>query len=169
MKFKSTVTVDRVRELLNYDPTTGLFTWRVQRNNRVKAGSVAGSVVASGHVLLKVDNKSVLAHRAAWALTQGGWPETDVDHINGAPADNRIVNLRVVSRGHNLQNQRRAHSDSVSGLLGVKRKVGKACVKWEAKIYANGKDHRLGSFDTPEAASAAYLAAKRELHPGCTI
>lgn len=163
--FHSTVTVERVKELLAYDPETGIFTWRVKRNNKTPAGMAAGTQSTFGHVQLRVDFKSVLAHRAAWAVTYGEWPTTDIDHINGDPADNRIANLRIVSRGHNLQNQRKAHRDSKSGLLGVKQ-VGK---KWYAKIMAAGVRYELGIFLTPEEASAAYLTAKRKLHPGCTI
>lgn len=163
--FHSTVTVERVKELLAYDPETGIFTWKLDRNSLVKKGDAAGGVSKFGHIVLRADHKFVLAHRAAWAITHGDWPKTDIDHINGDPADNRIANLRIVSRGHNLQNQRKAHRDSKSGLLGVKQ-VGK---KWYAKIMAAGVRYELGIFLTPEEASAAYLTAKRKLHPGCTI
>ena len=95
----------------------------------------------------------------------GDWPTTDIDHINGDPADNRIVNLRMVSRGHNLQNQRKPHRDGKSGFLGVYLKNG----KWQSRIMVGGVSHDLGRFSTPEDASAAYLQAKRKLHPGCTI
>jgi hypothetical protein len=163
--FHSTVSVERVKELLSYNPETGIFTWRVARNNKTPAGAVAGTASTFWHRQLRVDFKSILAHRAAWAVTYGEWPIADIDHINGDPSDNRIVNLRMVTRGHNLQNQRKAHADSKSGLLGVKQ-VGN---KWDAKIMAAGVLHRLGIFLTPEEASAAYLEAKRKLHPGCTI
>jgi len=163
--FHSTVTLERVKELLNYDPETGLFTWLQRRNQIISAGDKAGYVSTSGHISICIDSYRVLAHRAAWAIAYGEWPSTDIDHINGDPADNRIANLRMVSRGHNLQNQRKAHRDSKSGLLGV-RKIGK---KWFAKIMASGVLYNLGRFLTPEEASAAYLKAKRELHPGCTI
>ena len=163
--FNSTVSVERVKELLDYNPETGVFTWKSDRNSLIKKGDVAGTLATFGHIQLRVNHRCVLAHRAAWALTQGEWPKTDIDHINGDPADNRIENLRMVSRGHNLQNQRKAHRDSKSGRLGVKQ-VGK---KWYAKIMADGVLHRLGIFLTPEEASAAYLEAKRRLHPGCTI
>lgn len=163
--FHSTVTVERVKELLAYDPETGIFTWRVKRNNKTPAGMAAGTQSTFGHVQLRVDFKSLLAHRAAWAVTYGEWPTTDIDHINGDPADNRISNLRMVSRGHNLQNQRKGHSDGTSGYLGVSVRKN----KWQAKIMSGGVRYGLGNFDTPELASAAYLEAKRKLHLGCTI
>lgn len=164
-KFNSTVSLDRVQELLSYDPETGEFRWKVDRNSRYKAGMIAGVVGTFGHITIGVDGKHVQAHRVAWALSYGEWPAEDVDHINGVPADNRLCNLRQVSRGHNLQNQKRGHRDNKSGYLGVTAS-GK---KWAAKIYAEGVAIPLGRFDTPEIAHQNYLVAKRMLHPGNTI
>lgn len=123
--FDSTVTVERVKGLLSYNPDTGIFTWRVDRNPWHLKGMVAGGVSTFGHMTISVDKKRLMAHRVAWAITHGDWPKTDIDHINGDPADNRMLNLRMVTRGHNLQNQKKAHHDSKSGLLGVEVRVGK--------------------------------------------
>ena len=160
--FNSTVSVDRINELLSYDPSTGVFTWKVQRNNRVKAGSVAGTVSKFGHRALRVDHSYVLEHRAAWAVTYGVWPKMDIDHINGNPSDNRISNLRHVSRSTNLQNQTMAHKDSRSGYLGVTARG----LRWSASIYHLGKRIDLGVFNTPEEASEAYFKSKNMLHAG---
>jgi len=167
--FDSTVTVERVKGLLSYNPDTGIFTWRVDRNPWHLKGMVAGGVSTFGHMTISVDKKRLMAHRVAWAITHGDWPKTDIDHINGDPADNRMLNLRMVTRGHNLQNQKKAHHDSKSGLLGVEVRVGKRKTYWIAKIFAEGVLHRLGAFSSAEEASAAYVKAKRRLHPGCTI
>lgn len=167
--FDSTVTVARLNELFNYNQETGIFTWRVNRSTLTLAGDRAGSVSANGYATLHVNDKSVLAHRAAWAITYGEWPNTNVDHINGVKSDNRIVNLRKVSQALNLQNQRRARTGSMSGILGVRVRVGKLKTSWSANICVNDKPVYLGSFSSAEEASAAYLKAKRELHPGCTI
>lgn len=83
------------------------------------------------------------------------------DHINGDGLDNRRANLRVASRFENMQN-RRLPSHNSSGFKGVA--FCPATGRWRAEIYAYGKRHRLGRFDTPELAAAAYDDAARRLH-----
>jgi hypothetical protein len=103
-----------------------------------------------------------LAHRLAWMYVYGRWPAKglDIDHINGNRQDNRIANLREVTRGQNMQNQRRASSRSTTGLLGVLRKSR----RFAAHITADGRTHCLGTFDTPEEAHRVYMDAKSRLH-----
>ena len=108
-----------------------------------------------------------LGYRLAWLYVHGKLPDGDIDHINGKPSDDRIKNLRDVSRSVNLQNQRAARSNNSSGLLGVF--FQKTMNKWTSKIQLDWKTKSLGYFDTAEEAHAAYLKAKRELHEGCTI
>lgn len=90
-----------------------------------------------------------------------------VDHINGNKLDNRVENLRGVNRSENTQNQRRASSRNTTGFLGVG--FEKQTNKFRAVIGVNGKYTTLGRFETAEAAHAAYVDAKRRLHPACSI
>lgn len=102
-----------------------------------------------------------------WLIVHGTLPEDEIDHVNGIKDDNRMENLRTVDHQTNMQNLRKALSTNKLGLLGVQARCdGK---KWCARIIANGAQHHLGSFDTPELAHEAYLAAKRRLHDGCTL
>lgn len=158
--------IERLKELLIYSQETGLFVWRVTRSGKTKAGMAAGTRNKLGYVNLRIDYREFGAHRVAWAITNGQWPTGDIDHINGDPSDNRIANLRDVPRAENLQNQRRAHRDSKSGILGV-REVRPG--RFQAKIMRNYRLYDLGDFPTAEEASAAYIKAKRELHAGCQI
>lgn len=157
----------RLRQLVHYDPETGVFKWRKATSNRVKAGGVAHSLCSNGYVRIGIDGRRYHAHRLAWLYVFGSWPAHQIDHLNGQRSDNRIANLRAVTRALNTQNQQRAHADSASGLLGVT--YDKSRGKYQAKIYAEGRHRHLGRFATPEAAHAAYLKAKRTLHPGNTI
>ena len=162
-KFQS-VTAERARELLAYDPETGILTWRTRRG-RVPAGLATGCYDRDGYLDTKVDYKKYRNHRLAWLIYYGEWPRHQVDHIDGDRSNNRILNLRDISGLHNKQNQTKAHSDSEIGYIGVHRSRG----KYKAAIRVDGKDVFLGRHDTPEEAHAAYIKAKRELHEGNTL
>lgn len=155
----------RLRELLYYDASTGVFTRRVTTSPKAQVGAVAGGLDGKKHWVIRVDSRRYQAHRLAWLYVHGEWPTGDIDHINGDGADNRIGNLRDVTRTTNMQNQRRARVGNTTKLLGVTKKRN----KWQAYITTNGKPQYLGLFDTAEAAHAAYLQAKRQQHAGCTI
>jgi hypothetical protein len=90
-----------------------------------------------------------------------------LDHINGIKRDNRIENLREATDSENQQNQKKPPAHNTSGFLGVTKY--KRNGKWVAGIKLNGKRINLGYFDTPEAAHAAYLQKKKELHPFQTL
>lgn len=157
------LTADRVRELLDYDPETGVLRWRVARGPK-KAGSVAGTIDKK-YCVIKIDNRGYRAHRLAWLHTFGEWPDGVIDHRDGDGVTNALRNLRDVTRAVNNENQRRARADSRSGMLGV-TVYGD---RFRARIRAAGKLRWLGIFDSADAAHAAYLSAKRQLHAGCTI
>ncbi len=158
------LTAQRLRELLHYDPDTGVFRWRNPRGKAAR-NPTAGSIDSSGYVKIGIASQDHRAHRLAWLYVHSVWPDGQVDHMDGNPGNNAIGNLRDVPQAVNQQNQRGAHSDSKHGLMGVtKRKTG-----WVARINIEGAHHYLGVFPSQESAHAAYLAAKRTRHAGCTI
>ncbi len=169
MSREQLLTADRLRELLRYEPETGNFIRLVKTGGRYGAnvGTVAGTKTSEGRVFVSVQSKQYRAHRLAWLYMTGEWPKGEIDHINGEPSDNRWANLRDVSRRVNAQNLRRAHSHSGTGLLGAS--WGSRDRRFVARIKHQGKYVSLGGFDTAEEAHAAYVAAKRRLHEGCTI
>ena len=159
------ITAERLRQILAYDPATGVFTWRMRTAIRATVGSVAGSINSDGYILISIDDRKHRAHRLAWMWMYGEWPKHQVDHINGIRTDNRIVNLRNVSSIVNSQNERSARRNNKTGLLGV-RPSGN---RFQSAIRIDGNKTHLGCFETPELAHAAYVAAKRKFHEGCTI
>ena len=156
--------IDDLRRVLRYDPITGKLWWTDLAHYIVK-GKEAASTDKNKYIRLKYKGKPHKAHRIAWALFYGKFPNGHIDHINGDPTDNRICNLRDVTRFINLQNQRHARSDSTTGVLGITKNGP----KWRAEIRVNGKKKNLGTYATQEQAHEAYVLAKRQHHEGCTI
>lgn len=161
------ITAARLRELLDYNPDTGIFKWRVKRGP-AKPGDTAGCLCKrNGYVVICVDRKLYGAHRLAWLHVHGEWPAGEIDHRFGRRSDNRIRLLRDASTTFNRENLRKPHRDSTSGYLGVS--WSKARQKWVANICSQRKQRRLGFFDEPAEAHAAYIAEKRRIHAGNTL
>jgi hypothetical protein len=150
------ISIERLHELLVYEPDTGVLRWRVDRGrygNRLKAGMVAGGRDPCGYIKVRVDDRLIGAHRIAWAMQHGHWPK-EVDHINRDKGDNRLVNLREATRSHNNANR-----DGLPN--GVRVLRGKY---FQAEIGINGVKKYLGSFPSAEEARAAYVKAHKEYH-----
>lgn len=154
---KTELSAARLRELLHYDPETGLFT-------RLSGKAVNVRPTAYGYFRISIDGSARHAQLLAFLYMTGVLPKKgfEVDHINGVRTDNRWANLRLVSVSVNQQNRRRAKSNSSVGLLGVSRCKN----KFRAQIWLNQKKTNLGYFSTPEQAHHAYLEAKRVMHVG---
>lgn len=161
----SRIDVERLRELLAYDVETGVFKHAKKSSpkSRAKVGAIVGGPRQDGYWGITFDGVLIGAHRLAWIHAYGREPEGQIDHINGDKQDNRISNLRDVTPSENKQNMRSARADNGSGLLGAHKCKG--INRWKSEIRLDGKLHYLGLFMNPEDAHAAYVAAKRNLHP----
>jgi hypothetical protein len=144
----------RVNKLLSYDPSTGIFTWKIARMRGHVPGVIAGSPGRDGYWTIMVDGKAYKAHRLAWLLHTGKWPKHQIDHINRIRDDNRIENLRVVTKSQNQINSE-MYRNNKSGYRGVHFQNG----KWVASIRRNKKQRALGSFATAKEASLKYMEA----------
>ncbi|MCK9994454.1 MAG: hypothetical protein Dbin4_02974, partial [Alphaproteobacteria bacterium] len=98
------LTQSRLKELLHYDPDTGVFTRRVQTSSNARVGDVAGCLHPEGYRHIQIDGKRYAAHRLAWLYMTGEWPTNQLDHLNGVRDDNRWGNLREATHGQNQQN-----------------------------------------------------------------
>jgi hypothetical protein len=155
-------TAERVREMLDYDPETGVFTWKAKNpRSRIPIGAVAGANM-NGYRVIILDMARYRAHHLAWLHVYGVWPEHGIDHRNRQPSDNRIANLREATQDQNMQNLGKPRTNT-SGYQGVSK--GRHGTGWRAAIHHDGRRINLGTFKTPEEASAAYVRAKTELHP----
>ncbi len=163
---RETLELARLKELLHYDPESGIFTWIKSNSNTSPVGTIAGrGINPEGYRQIQIDGHSFKAHRLAWFYVYGKWPE-QIDHLNGVRDDNRIINLRDATPQINSQNQRGAIKNNKSGFLGVFPHKNGGFV---AKIKVDKKNKYLGRFATAEEAHAVYVLAKRQFHVGCTL
>jgi len=156
------LTAERARAVLSYDPTSGIARWRVHSGSR-GAGETAGSSRPDGYLHVGIDYADYRLHRVIWLMVTGSWPVGEVDHFNGDHADNRWSNLRDVTSLQNKHNiEKRRGSNPYLGITWHKEKG-----RWMAAIRHGGKKLFLGYHDSPERARDVYLEAKSRLHyPG---
>lgn len=156
------LTQERLKEVLHYDPVTGIFTNLMTRGGEL-AGTAAGTIDAYGYVEISIDSQKFKAHRLAWFYATGKWPDPECDHHNRARHDNRLTNLREASPAQQRQNQA-VRCDSRTGIKGVTYIAKKN--RYGARIMVGGRSVWLGQgFLTAEEAGAAYAKAKARLHP----
>lgn len=156
---------DEIKEMLSYDPETGVFRWNHLKIppypawNTKFAGKKAGKINGDGYVSIRIKGKDYLAHRLA-ILVSGQSLDGFVDHVNGSRTDNRLSNIRVVSRGENARNQKR-HSTNRSGHTGVtwNSRIG----KWQAQVKRDGQNCYIGVFAEITDAIDAVSDARAKL------
>lgn len=164
MKFMSSVPVALLREWFHYDAEAGKLVWKVDRQKSF-AGTTAGAFDPKGYRHVGILGRYYLVHRVCWAIHHGEWPAMFLDHINGDPADNRICNLRVVTRQQNNMNQK-LHSSNKTGFKGVC--LHRATGKYAASIRYRGRRRHLGLFTDPAEAGEVYsLAAELVFQEFC--
>lgn len=160
---RTRITLQELKEILEYNPNTGVFVWLKSLSNKGKAGSQAGSLDAYGYRQIMIRGKNYKASHLAWLYTYGVYPTLFIDHINELEGkdSNRIGNLREAT---NLQNSynKGVRSTSESGYKCVYRR--KDTGKYSAYIKVNGKRESLGCYLTAEEAALAYIKRAEEVH-----
>lgn len=179
MAKKPLPTPEVLRQLLRYEPETGKLFWKTRPEHMFQSGTrpSADSAIAwnnkfagkealyaigtAGYPQGTVWCKNYRAHRVAWAIYYGRWPDGIIDHVNGDRTDNRITNLRDASLAQNMCN-RPAPSDNKSGFKGVYWNSREN--KWHVQVSFNGKRKSGGYYRNKEDAVRAYATLAGELH-----
>lgn len=139
------LTLQELKNRLNYDESTGIFTWKDNGTYNVKSGDIAGCVTKIGYRVITLKGKPYKAHRLAWLYVYGKFPEKLIDHINHNKDDNRIVNLREVDIVENARNMK-VPANNKSSVIGVH--WHRETSKWRAQIKVKGEQIHLGYFDS---------------------
>lgn len=180
------ITAEYVRQLLDYNPKTGEFTWKSRTpdmfedynpqtsrgyrsaisqcktfNTRFSNQS-AGCLRKDKYLRIRINDRLYYGHRLAWLIIYGEWPKGGIDHRNGIENGNGIANLRLANQQQNLQNQKLKRKGNTSGYKGVS--WSKIANKWHAYIMINRKRIHLGYFNDITDAHSAYLRAKQKYH-----
>jgi len=166
-----------LRKLLRYEPETGKLFWLPRPvelfpdarackvwNTRYSGCEAFKTVDTDGYKTGRLFTIGTKAHRVIWAIVYGVWPSEQIDHINGNPSDNRLVNLRQASNTQNGRNQKKRITN-ISGMMCVSFDLRKR--RWRAFIRVDGRQIHLGNFAGFEDAAKARLRAELDygFHP----
>jgi hypothetical protein len=176
--FVTGMTAEQLRALMHYDPDTGLFRWREginhwraglpagtryrqRKNGPERIAIVIGTSSKKYYEMIGIRKHVYKAHRLAWLYVYGEWPDKEIDHINGDPTDNRIVNLRLATPSQNAAN-RGLRANNTSGIKGVS--WSKRSQRWLVHVTYEGAIYHLGLYDRIEDAKEAREKAADYLH-----
>lgn len=171
MSSKTKISIDRVKELLQYEAETGNLIWkedifcgRGKGRPVVRKGDIAGYLNPQGYLEVGIDSYIYKGHTLSFVINHGRWPVARLDHRDQNKSNNRIDNLREVTATENSQNchQPNETPKRTSSSRGVY--WDKSTGFWRAKITANKKTLYLGSFRSEEEAAKVYVEAKNKLH-----
>ena len=179
MTYKTDITQDFLKSILDYNPDTGIFTWKSRLPEMFKndkhdslhncrkwnaryAGINAGSLNDRGYleIGIGISKRRYRAHILAWVYIYGEWPSDGIDHIDGDKTNNSINNLRMANQSQNAANSKTPKTNK-SGYKGVYYDAWGD--RYRAKIVLKGKRIYLGSFDLPEEAYQAYCRAAQKI------
>ena len=162
-----TITQSELKEILHYNPYSGLFIWNISKG-KCKKGFVAGTIRKPGYIQIGIKGYYYQAHRLVWLYIHGSFPDNHIDHIDHNGLNNRLNNLREATRSENMQNKIKAQQNNKStGLLGAFKHTNRN--SFIAQIRINGEQKYLGTFKTAQEAHEAYIKAKRKIHTFNTI
>lgn len=139
-----------LKELLYYNPISGIFTWKVDRGRKAKRGDIAGTLLQDGYVRVTIKGVRYRAHRLAFMFMTGKFPEIDVDHINNIRCDNSWKNLREATDKQNGANKKLAKNNK-TGFKNVSYR--KDLGTYSVRLRSNGVMLNLGHFKDLELAA----------------
>jgi hypothetical protein len=155
------ITQEYLKQILDYNPETGIFTRVISKSSNAKAGNVAGYLSPDGYIYIGINAKRYKSHRLAWLYVYGEMPSKCIDHINCNKTNNKINNLRLSTHSQNKMNTPK-QKNNTSGFKGVT--WHKELKKWMVAARLNKKRHYLGYFSDIKEAAKAYANFAKKNH-----
>lgn len=152
------LTHQKLKEILNYNPETGIFNWKIKPSKNIAKGKITGTRTSNNYGYIRINRKMYSAHRLAWFYMTGHFPTYQIDHINHIRNDNRFQNLREVLHCENSRNIKMPCTNT-SGTVGVH--WSKDRNKWVASIKIQQKLIHLGIYKDKSLAIKARHHAER--------
>ena len=163
----STLTQARLKELLRYDPETGIFTRIKSISPTARIGDIAGCIDKStGYLRIRIDYVLYYSHRLAFLYVEGVWPDVHVDHISGIRDDNRWENLRHADDALNSKNMKMSKNNT-TGIVGVCLFKPKNCndlIYFKSRIIVDNAQIYL--YDGPDFFEACARRKSAEIKHG---
>jgi hypothetical protein len=154
-------TVERLREIFNYDPYEGVLRWK-ERRPGVNKNLIAGIPCRpGGHVVVRIGKQLFPAHRIIWKIVTGQEPPDYIDHIDMNRTNNKWANLRTATNSQNMMNVGLIRSNT-SGYKNVYWHAQSG--KWMVSVKLNGKSHSFGLYTTKEDAVKVARFERVRLH-----
>lgn len=157
-----TLTIERLHEVLDYDPETGIFVWKIKLRKSLVIGTRAGSLDRFGYRTIKIDMKGYREGRLAWFYMKGSWPSPEIDHKDNNPSNNSLSNLREANSAQQKVNRSTSDRNRKYNLPKWVSRNGQN--GFAAIITVNKKSRNLGTFKTPEEAHAVAAKYAKDLH-----
>lgn len=160
MKRHSPPDINFLKSALHFDPQTGIFTWKKQLSSTCIIGHEAGYINSCGYRDISINGVSYKAHRLAWLITYGTWPDL-IDHIDTNKSNNAIKNLRKATTSENSRNQsiKRRNSSGVPCVYWHSTRN-----RWVVKVTREGREYYGGVFTNFDDAKLASEKLRKELH-----
>jgi len=155
------LTQEYLKQILSYNPDTGIWVWQKSLALQIKIGQQAGTILKSGYRHIRINYKHYKAYRLAWLYMTGEWPKEQIDHINGIKDDNRWCNLREATTQQNGWNSKKPKNNT-SGYKGIS--WNKKSKKWTVFIQVNKKNKYLGGYETKKEAIQIRKEATAKYH-----
>lgn len=152
--------LSRLKELLDYNPDTGVFRWKKSVNSKTYDGLIPARKDKDGYLMVMVDSRNYRQHRLAWFYMTGLWPEKHLDHKNGVRDDNRFSNLRECDEQNNNRNRGLSRLNT-SGVSGVSFQQGKWVVRIRLNKFIRGF---FGYYDDIELAELVANSVRDKYH-----
>jgi len=153
VNMKEILTHEKLKELIEYNPETGIMNWIVNRPG-IRSDGIVGYVTSQGYVGVELLGRKYYIHRLIWFYVTGSWPTHVMDHRNGNRADNRWSNLREATLSENSRNRSMLRKNK-TGYKGVRRRGKNVWIARIGGLHGIGQE-TIGRFDSPEAAAKAY-------------